>query len=528
MSRIYNDLKVGLDEELEDRLQWLLPGYSSFHILKKSLDARRAHAPHFVYSVEVFAADEKPALETFDLEPIAFKGDPVLIIGSGPAGLFAALRLVERGIPCHLFEQGSETPQRLKAITRFWRYGELNLRNNVGFGEGGAGLYSDGKLITRIRSPHIPYVMQRLVRFGAPAEIQYLSNPHVGSDRIRRVIPVMREYLKSHGCQIHFDTKVSKLLVKNGEIEGLQTESGEEFKSSRVILACGHSAEDFFDHLSELGVYMEGKSFAVGLRIEHPQSVINEIQYRKFSEHPKLDAANYKLAYTDKTTNVGVYSFCMCPGGYVLSSSTDHGGVVSNGMSNYNRNSPFANAAIVVTVDYEQSFGKDLFAGLKFRKQIEAQAQKMAVAAGGPKQMPVQKLSDFMSGRLGEALKSSCPSGVLPARLDQLFSPDFKNNIMAGIEKFERNMKGFISDQAQFHGVESRTSCPLRITRDAETLQSVSHRGLYPAGEGAGYAGGITSAACDGITIAEAIVAELHSQPASQLAHHSKGLLGQQ
>lgn len=516
MSKVFHDIQVGLDEDLEEKLQWLMPDYSAYHIQRQSTDARkRRQAPHFVYSVEVFGREEPVTPPTFDLDKIDYQGDPVLIIGSGPAGLFAALRLSERGIPCHLFEQGSESNKRLKSINKFWRHGELDERNNVGFGEGGAGLYSDGKLITRIKSPHIPYIMSRLIDFGAPEEIRYLANPHVGSDKIRRIIPVMRKRLLDNGVQIHFDTKVTELLTSGSSLRGVKVEDGREFLSDKVILACGHSAEDFFHHLAEVGVFMEGKSFAVGLRIEHPQSLINQLQFREYAEHPKLGAANYKLAHTDEKSKIGVYSFCMCPGGYVLSSATSLGGIVANGMSNYHRNSPYANAAVVVSVDYEKTFGKDLFAGLRWRQDLEKQAYAQALAAGATRQIPAQKVEDFLNERAGETVATSCPSGVVPTRLDLLLPGNLRRAMIDGLNQFERWMKGFIHPMAQFHGIESRTSCPLRITRDRATLQSISHSGLYPAGEGAGYAGGITSAACDGIAIAEAIVDSYSSRARS-------------
>lgn len=515
MGRVFHDIKVNLDEDLEEKLAWLMPDYKTYHILRQSVDARRKHAPHLVYSVEAFGPNETPPEISHPIEKIHYSGPPALIIGAGPAGLFAALRLVERGIPCHLFEQGSDCVKRLKSINRYWRYGELDPKNNVGFGEGGAGLYSDGKLITRIKSPHIPYVMHRLVQFGAPEEILYLSNPHVGSDRIRRVIPKMRQFLIEQGCTFHFDTKVEQLLTENSRVVGIKTEQGEVHRSDHVIMACGHSAEDMFEHLHKIGVFMEGKSFALGLRIEHPQKLINELQYRDFAEHPKLGTANYRLAYHDHDSQTGVYSFCMCPGGYVLSAGTDNLGVVSNGMSNYRRNSPFANAAIVVSVDHDENFAGDLFGGLKFRQQLEQQAKHMVEKAGGTKEVPVQKVTDFFEGRGGEALKSSCPSGVVNTRLDQLLPANITEHLKKGVEKFNRSMKGFLSDEAQFHGIESRTSCPVRVTRDVDTLESVSHPGLYPTGEGAGYAGGITSAACDGIRVVEAIVQKVSSQAAA-------------
>ena len=509
MSKTLHNLKLDLDQELKEHLQWLEPDHSSFHILRQSVDARRGKAPQMVYSVEVFGPEESPPAPPPPLERLkVWNEPPVLVVGTGPAGLFAALRLLERGIPCQVFEQGAAAEDRLKRINRFWRYGELDPRNNVGFGEGGAGLYSDGKLITRIKSPHIPYVMQRLVDFGAPEEILYLSNPHVGSDRIRRVIPKLRQRILDLGGQIHFNTKVEGLLVDSSpsrpQVRGLVVEGGRSFLSPRVILACGHSAEDLFNHLHQSGVFMEPKPFAVGLRVEHPQKLINQIQYRSAAEHPKLGAANYRLAWHNREQDRGIYSFCMCPGGYVLSSGTDTSGLVSNGMSNYNRGSAFANAAIVVSVQVPG----DLFAGMRFRQELEARALDQVRSAGGSKELPVQRVVDFLEGLAGPALKSSCPSGVIPTRLDQLMGPDLSEQLRLGLENFERSMKGFISPEAQFHGVESRTSCPLRITRDPISFQSLSHQGLYPCGEGAGYAGGITSAACDGIKIVEQIYTE--------------------
>jgi uncharacterized protein len=528
MSRVFHNIKVGLDDELSEQLQWLAPNYSSYRVVRQSVDARQRHSPHFVYSVEVFDQGEIPTRTEFKIEKSNYKGPEPLIIGAGPAGLFAALRLVERGIKCHLFERGGDAVERIKGINKFWRYGVMDERNNVCYGEGGAGLYSDGKLITRIKSEHIPYVMNRLVQFGAPEEIEYVSNPHVGSDRIRRVIPKMREFLIQNGCTIHFNTKISELIVakhrlstKPGdqgptfEIEGVVTERGERFMSDKVILATGHSAEDVFTMLEKNDVYIEGKSFALGLRIEHPQEQINKIQYREHFAHPKLGAANYKFAHHDKQTDIGVYSFCMCPGGYVLSSGTEQKTVVCNGMSNYKRNSPFANAAIVVTVDHEKSFGRtdangtrikaDKWGGLNFRKQTEERAFQMVQEAGGTKEIPAQRLVDFLKRKTGPALASSSPSHVKATPLHELLPETMNKSLAAGLEKFSDWMQGFISDSAQLHGVESRTSCPVRVTRNAETLQSISHKGLFPCGEGAGYAGGITSAACDGIKIADLI-----------------------
>lgn len=535
MSQILRDLEIELDDDLAEILRRKFAGYSSHRILRQSVDARRSsQIPHWVYSVEVFENGEKPALEDMTPEAISWPSswDRPLIVGTGPAGLFAAVRLAERGIPSVILERGSIGEKRILKINRYWRYGELDPNNNVCIGEGGAGLYSDGKLITRIKSPHIPYVMDRLVRFGAPEEIRWLSNPHVGSDKIRRVIPKLRQFLLAKGCEIHFDTPMKELIVesennathsddrsssRHARVVGVRTTDGREFRSNHVVLATGHSAEDILRRIEAQGVFTEGKSFALGLRIEHPQSSINKIQFRKAWDHPSLGSANYRLADHDDKTGIGVYSFCMCPGGYVLSSGTEFDGVVANGMSNFNRNSPYANAAIVISIDHQKRFGKDLFGGMKFRRALETAAfnsvqsfvEKKGI--GNRHAIPVQRAVDFLSGREGPTLPSSSPSGVVPVRLDQLLPTDLTSCLRESLERFNSKMRGFISDEAQLHGVESRTSCPVRITRNSETLESVSHAGLYPAGEGAGYAGGITSAACDGVKIAEQIAATARS-----------------
>ncbi len=511
MSQIFEQIKVGLNDDLKEKLALLSPDFQDYRILRKSVDARKI--PHWVYAVEVFGASEKIPNQEFKLENVISSREEIpIIIGSGPAGLFAALRFVERGVKCVLLERGSQSEKRIGAINKFWRYGQLDPHNNVCFGEGGAGLYSDGKLITRIKSPHIPYVMHKLVEFGAPEEIKYLANPHVGSDRIRRVIPKLREYLKANGCTIRFDTCVSALLTEaNNQVLGVETEKGEKFFSQHVILATGHSAQDVFQFLEKSQVFIEAKSYALGLRIEHPQAAIDKMQFKDFAGHPSLGAANYKLANHDNASGIGVYSFCMCPGGYVLSSGTEAGSIVVNGMSNYHRNSGFANSAVVVSIDSKQ-FGSDTYGGMKLRSQLETGAYQQVIQAGGTKEIPVQKVSDFLKMKQGESLKSSSPSGVIATELHRLLPNWIREKLSESLEVFNQQMRGFIHKDAQFHGVETRTSCPVRVTRDAITLESVTHKGLYPCGEGAGYAGGITSAACDGINCAEKIISQLANQ----------------
>jgi len=487
-----------------------MPRHTDFRILRKSIDARKKGNTHFVYSVEVAEGHETLPRPTVEIPKVTrqFDARPI-IVGAGPAGLFSALRFVEQGVKCRLIERGSPAEVRIKGINRFWRYGELDPQNNVCFGEGGAGLYSDGKLITRIKSPHISYVLNRLVQFGAPPEIEYLANPHVGSDKIRRLIPKMREFLIHSGCEILFDTQVTRIMTSESNAIGVETNKG-VLKSKHIILATGHSATDILESLKSDGIFLEGKSFAMGLRIEHPQRLINLRQYGEDFKHPKLTAANYRLADHNHKSGIGVYSFCMCPGGFVLSSGTESDGLVCNGMSNFNRGSEFANAAIVVSINHEERFGNDIWGGIKLRRELERNAYDAIQKKGGTKQLPAQKVTDFLNQSISDLpAKVSSPSGVIPTRLDQILPSFIYESIANSLKKFDQLIPGFAGQEGYFYGVESRTSCPIRITRDANTLESISHKGLYPCGEGAGYAGGITSAACDGIKIADKIVEQL-------------------
>lgn len=514
-------------------------------VVKRSLDARKKPQLFYVYTLEVYevgeplppeaivasaqgeAASREQALSSHTgeaqglvkvstsepvtpaarevLPQLQWRGTRPILVGAGPGGLFAALRLLDHGLPCVLFERGAEVHPRTVRINMYWRKGELHPDSNVCFGEGGAGLFSDGKLITRIKSPYIQYVLQRLVDFGAPPEILYVHNPHVGSDRLRKVIKRMVAHLREAGCELHYETPVERLLLdEQRRIQGVELRDGRRFESRRVLLATGHSARDLYRTLGEQGVTLEAKPFAMGLRIEHPQRLINQMQLGQ--EDPgELGAAQYRLAWNTDTTSV--YSFCMCPGGYVLSSGTEADGVVSNGMSNYHRSSKWANSALVVPVKPEHVPGDDPYRLLDFQRAVEHRAWSAVQAAGGGHQLPAQRLVDFLAHKHSTSLPTvSSPSGACAVPLHALL-PDFvATSLSQSFARFDRQMRGFIHPDAVLMGIESRTSAPLRIPRDSGSLESLNTPGLYPVGEGAGYAGGITSAAVDGIRAVNAIL----------------------
>lgn len=484
-------------------------------VLKRSLDARQKPRLDYVYTLEVYEVGEPMPDESGALPSFEWHGAPPAIVGAGPGGLFAALRLLDHGIPCVLFERGAEVHPRTVRINMFWKKGALDRDSNVCFGEGGAGLFSDGKLITRIKSPYIQYVLQRLVDFGAPEEITYVNNPHVGSDKLRKVIKRMVEYLKSRGCQFHYETPVDALMMdESRRIVGLKLRDGREVETSRVILATGHSARDLYQTLRDQGVTLEAKPFAMGVRVEHPQSLINTIQLGKV-DPGELGAAQYKLAWN--TDDTAVYSFCMCPGGYVLSSGTEADGVVSNGMSNYQRGSKWANAALVVPVEPTDAPGNDPFRLLQFQRHVEHVGWQKVQEGGGSHQLPTQRLVDFLDNRRSAQLPDiSSPSHATSVNLHEVLPEFIRTSLQQSFSIFDKRMRGFISPHAVLIGVESRTSAPLRIPRDPVSLESVNTPGLYPVGEGAGYAGGITSAAVDGIRAVTALLETVYgaTQPA--------------
>ena len=484
-------------------------------LVRKGVDARKKGRVKLVYTVRFALSDESRVGVGGDLSrleeapaasfPRLSRSGGIVIVGMGPAGLFAALRLAEYGLSGVVLERGRPVDERARDVARFWREGELSGESNVQFGEGGAGTFSDGKLTTRVKDPNARYVLEQLVRFGAPAEILYAAKPHIGTDRLRSVVSGIRERLLEAGFEMLFQHRLTGVQLKGGRVSGVVVNDRTERACGSLVLAPGHSARDTYAMLLAAGVTLEQKPFAVGLRVEHPQELINAIQYGA-SPHPGLPPAEYAQAYNNERTGRSAYSFCMCPGGVVVAAASEAGGVVVNGMSGYRRNSPNANAALVATVGSQDFADGSPLAGLDFQRLLERRA---FLAGGGGYRAPAQSLLSFLGQGRGR-IHSSYKPGVTESDLAALFPPQVSATLRQGIADFERRMRGFISAEATLTGVETRTSAPLRIVRGAD-LQSVSHPGLYPTGEGAGYAGGIMSAALDGIRVADAIAARLGS-----------------
>ena len=511
MSKIVQ-FRLDFDQDLEFYLSKNHPGYEDYRIHSKALDARganRGKKPVYNYKVEIIFQGDVFAQYHESFNDLGELNNKPIIIGAGPAGLFCALRLSEYGISSIIIERGDSAHNRMKHIAQFWRYGKFDPENNVCYGEGGAGLFSDGKLITRIKSPYVGYVMNRLVDFGAPPETAYTSNPHLGSNKIRGLISKITSYLTAKGCEIHYNCRVDELIFSDdgNKVEGVKTSDGKTLYSNNVVLATGHSAKEVYGHLKDNSVAMKAKDFAVGVRVEHPRNVIDLIQHGQFC-HMDLGAARYKLTYHDKDTDKGTYSFCMCPGGYVLSSGTEADGIVVNGMSNFARNSPWSNSALVVSVKAGEDFTlDDVLAGHKFQSDIEKKAYNYSVEFASGKEVPAQKLKDFLDNKKSNTLpKTSCPSGIFSHEINSILPEFIVNGLRDGLHSFDKKMPGFICNEGLLLAPETRTSAPVTILRNRATFESDSHKGLYPCGEGAGYAGGITSAAVDGVKVAMAIL----------------------
>lgn len=489
-----------------------------FRVVRKAVDARKKARIKFIYTVEFSLADEEGFWARHrlddDVEMISAKKRApfpritaerrIIIVGMGPAGLFAALRLLEYGLSPTILERGRPVAERVKDIASFWRNGVLDEESNVQFGEGGAGTFSDGKLTTRIRDDNAGYVLESLVRFGAPGEIVFLAKPHIGTDRLRRIIVNIRRHFVERGISVRFGEKVTDIVSSNGRLRSVIINGSHEEPCDILLLAPGNSARDTFAMLGERGVRLEAKPFAVGVRVEHPQELINRIQYG-IAGDPHLPPADYSLTWNDRLTGRCAYSFCMCPGGVLVAAASEKGGVVTNGMSNYRRNSPYANSALVVNVGIGDFPGDSPLAGIEFQRGLERRA---FAAGGGDYRAPAQNLMAFLEGKGRYRIVSSYRPGVREADLSRLFPGFVTDTLRDGIRVFDRKMRGFITDEATLTGVETRTSSPLRIVR-GEDFQSPTMQGLYPVGEGAGYAGGIMSSALDGIRVADAIAGNM-------------------
>ncbi|MFA5180331.1 MAG: hypothetical protein WC405_03360 [Syntrophales bacterium] len=486
-------------------------------IIRKSLDARRNRPPRFIYNVAFTMEDGWSAPEELpsgvkisnvpaEPAPVAFApvlppGEKVIVVGCGPAGLFAALFLALHRCPVLLLERGKPVEERHRDVQSFWDEGILLPGSNVYFGEGGAGTFSDGKLTSRVRNPYTFWVKMILVEMGAAPEILTDAKPHIGSDRLRKVLVNLRKRLLSMNCQISFNTKVTDLIVHKNHLEGIVVNDAGEIKADHLVLAIGQSSEETYRLLAERGVELGRKAFAMGLRVEHPQEHLNRIQYGRWADSPFLPPADYALTARITELNRSVYSFCMCPGGQVIGSSSREGGIVTNGMSLSARKGIYANSAIVVNVHPEDyaDYGPSGLSGLAFRRTWEEKAYN---AGGRTYKAPAQGLISFLDDRASpETGATTFLPGVTAVSLKSVLPDYVYESIRLGLRKFQQSMPGFITAEANLIGVETRTSSPVRITR-GDDGQSTSVRGIYPCGEGAGYAGGIISSALDGIRAA--------------------------
>lgn len=519
-----NNIKVPLDFDFGDLMQLCTKNLKisenrikSVRLAKKSVDARKKNDVHFIISVEISAKGEERLLKTlknavaveeynYEIPRISPKKRPV-VVGFGPAGMFAALVLSLAGAEPIVLERGQDVDSRVKSVENFQNGGKLDPECNVQFGEGGAGTFSDGKLTTGIKDKRIPRVLQWLVEFGAPEEILYLAKPHIGTDKLRTVVKNLRSRVIELGGEVKFGAKFDGYETENGCISSVSytdVNGSHTIAADNVILATGHSARDVFELLYKKKTELTQKSFAVGVRIEHLRKDIDKAMYGDFAGHPALKAADYKLA-VHLPNGRALYTFCMCPGGYVVAASSEEGRLAVNGMSCFARDAENSNSALLVNVTPEDYGSAHPLAGMYFQRNIE---EKAFAAGGSDYSAPVEKAGDFLENRLSEKFGKVKPSyrpNVKFARPEDYLPDLVCESLRLGIREMGKKIKGFDDNDAILIGVESRSSSPVRIER-GESLESVSVKGLFPCGEGAGYAGGIISAAVDGMKCAEKII----------------------
>ncbi len=532
-----NEIKLPLEHPPEalpaaivQRLKIKKDELLSYTIFKRSHDARKKNDLLLIYAVDVELADEAAVLRRcaqdrhISLAPdmaYRFVGHAPenlerrpLVVGFGPCGIFAALILAQMGFRPIVLERGKAVRERTKDTWGLWRKSELNPESNVQFGEGGAGTFSDGKLYSQIKDPrhYGRKVIAEFIKAGAPEEIAWIAKPHIGTFRLVGVVETMRHEIERLGGEVRFQQRVDDVLIENGHIRGVRLASGEALRSDHVILALGHSARDTFEMLHRRGVFMEAKPFSIGFRIEHPQSLIDRARLGVNAGNKLLGAADYKLVH-HASNGRAVYSFCMCPGGTVVAATSEEGRVVTNGMSQYSRDERNANAGMVVGIT-PADYPGDVLAGVALQRQLESRAYALG---GGTYAAPAQLVGDFLQGVASSGVGEVEPSykpGVHWTNLHPSL-PDYAINAMReALPEFDRQIKGFAMRDAVLTGVETRTSSPIRITR-GEDMQSLNVKGLFPAGEGAGYAGGILSAGVDGIRVAEAVARAMLKSPAA-------------
>jgi len=502
-----------------------------FSVYKRSYDARKKTAIVLIYALDVEVRNQEQVLQrlhhdqhlmpapdtryqfvaTPEQLAAAHAGQPrPVVIGTGPCGLFAALLLAQMGLRPIILERGKQVRDRTVDTFGFWRKRKLNPESNVQFGEGGAGTFSDGKLYSQIKDPkhYGRKVLTEFVQAGAPEEIIYVSKPHIGTFRLVKMVEQMRANIEAMGGEYHFESKVVDLDIEQqadgGQIRGVVLENGERIATNHLVLAVGHSARDTFEMLYQRGVYIEAKPFSIGFRVEHPQSLIDQCRFGPNAGHPILGAADYKLVH-HASNGRAVYSFCMCPGGTVVAAASEPGRVVTNGMSQYSRNERNANSAIVVSISPEVDYPGHPLAGIAFQRELEAKAFQLG---GANYNAPGQLMGDFVAGRASTAFGAVVPSfkpGVHLTDLAEILPEFAVTALREAFPAFDKQIKGYFKQDAVLTGLETRTSSPVRIKRRDDTLQSLNTRGLFPAGEGAGYAGGILSAGVDGIKVAEAV-----------------------